>query len=249
MVAFLGFMAGKDGITNLLKKQTDNLTDSRLKTWHSGGAWVYAIYCVSVAWLCNWWLLVPGLLLRVSLFDLGVNKWSSYDFQHIGTTAFWDKQFSKIFGSKGAVKKAIVFFILVIALNLVYFKVHGQPFIGAGATTSGMNLTGGYSGRVMIYAFDYRLPLIKSSKPNTIALLVGYKVTPMLTASVGAGRYRVLNFSKYNEYFNYQIEQVTKYYPAVKIDTYRTFYNGDVFVSLNWCRQAWAAVGIRAYIY
>lgn len=118
-------LASKDADTTLLKNKTDDaLTLKRLTRWHKSGFFLGACltcFCVLVEPEL-WWFMIPACILsRVSLYDIGFNKWASLDIKYIGNTAITDKAFRGIFGVNGAVIKSIVFFALLIVLNIIFY--------------------------------------------------------------------------------------------------------------------------------
>ena len=122
LLAYILISAGRDSDSIRMKSNTvDNLLLIRLKRWHRSGAITYAIVVGMLTWFIGWKIFLAGILIRIIFFDLAVNKWTDYPFDLIGTTAITDQFFAKIFGQHGAVKKALAFFALLIALNILNY--------------------------------------------------------------------------------------------------------------------------------
>jgi len=122
------FSAGHDSSSiRLRQKISDYLTIQRIKRWHRDGLALYILFCLPLFFfgssldhlVINWKMMIAAALIRVSIFDPFLNYWTDYSITFIGTTAWWDRRFSKIFGKNGAVKKSIAFFLLLIALNIL----------------------------------------------------------------------------------------------------------------------------------
>jgi len=118
------FLAGKDATSYLLKTtfSRDSLTLDRIKRWHRDGAILWLLYVIAAAYIAKdqwWFILISSGLIRLSIFDLAFNKWANLDIHHLGSTAAFDKFFSGIFGTKGAIKKSLFFFITLIVFNVV----------------------------------------------------------------------------------------------------------------------------------
>lgn len=120
-------LAGKDADSYLLKaKQDDSFSAGRVKRWHRDGFILYVLYALPLtAWLPVYWWKIPiaAILLRLSLFDLGFNKWSSLPLTYLGGTAWADRQFIRVFGINGAVKKSLAFFALLVGLNILNYFI------------------------------------------------------------------------------------------------------------------------------
>lgn len=122
------FSAGHDS-TSIRLRQTigDNMTIKRIKRWHRDGLALYILFCLPLFFygssleqlVINWKMIVAAALIRVSIFDPFLNYWTDYSITFIGTTAWWDRRFSKIFGKNGALKKSITFFLILIILNFL----------------------------------------------------------------------------------------------------------------------------------
>ena len=136
LLLLIGFLAGKDGSSYLLKNKTDDsLTSGRIKRWHRDGVILMILgtaatfvrfdQWINVTIEPYWWqAIILASILRVSIFDLLFNKYASLNIHYLGGTALSDKVFVKIFGINGAVTKAVflswlipVFFILKAVLH------------------------------------------------------------------------------------------------------------------------------------
>jgi hypothetical protein len=117
------FLAGKDADSYQLKDKKDNdLSAGRVKRWHRDGFILYVLFIIPLAvWdnMDNWKILIAAGLIRLAFFDLAFNHWASLPTTYLGSTAWADKQFVKIFGINGAIKKAATFLLLWIAGNLL----------------------------------------------------------------------------------------------------------------------------------
>lgn len=121
------FLAGKDASSYLLKeKEKDNLTEKRIQRWHRDGVILNILFVLPFIYFKLELFLVPiyAVLIRLSFFDIAFNKWSGLDYRFLGSTAWIDKIFSKIFGKYGAVKKSLVFLIILIVLNFHKWIIH-----------------------------------------------------------------------------------------------------------------------------
>lgn len=119
IIIFTLFLSGKDADSYQLKDKTASgtLTSSRIKRWHRDGFALDAIFTSVLAYAFHdWWILLLSVLVRLSIFDISFNFWSSLNMNYLGSTAWVDKQFVKIFGINGAVKKSLFFLILTLAL-------------------------------------------------------------------------------------------------------------------------------------
>jgi hypothetical protein len=117
------FLAGKDASSYLLKEKDNPITDlerKRIQRWHRDGVALNALIIVPIVYLRPELSLIIlyTILIRLSVFDLAFNKWAGLDYKFLGSTAWADKIFNKIFGDYGAVKKSIFFFIVLIILNV-----------------------------------------------------------------------------------------------------------------------------------
>lgn len=126
------FLAGKDATSFLMKeKATDELLLTRLQHWHRDGVLLYMLFCIPVLFwgstinhLALQYKLIPAvLLIRLSLYDVFFNKWAMLPLKQLGTTAFWDIFFTRIFKKNGAIKKILLFFFLLLVLNF-FFIIH-----------------------------------------------------------------------------------------------------------------------------
>jgi len=115
-------LAGKDATSFLLKeKKDDDFSASRIKRWHRDGVILYALYvlpCCKIDFLETWKIVLAAGLIRLALFDLEFNRSASLDIHYLGSTAWIDRQFVKIFGFNGALKKSGAFLLLLIAGNI-----------------------------------------------------------------------------------------------------------------------------------
>ena len=119
------FLAGKDADSYLLKDRRDNpMSYARVKRWHRDGVVLAVLPLVPfVCWLpfLAWKICLSALLIRLTAFDLPFNHWASLPPYYLGGTAWADRQFVKIFGINGAVKKSLTFGALWIAGNVLNF--------------------------------------------------------------------------------------------------------------------------------
>lgn len=118
------FLAGKDATSYLLKdknRPNDNLNDARIQRWHRDGVALNALVIVPIVYLRPelYWIVLYTVLLRLAVFDLAFNKWAKLNYKFLGSTAWTDKFFSKIFGKYGAVKKSLFFLGILVILNFV----------------------------------------------------------------------------------------------------------------------------------
>lgn len=116
---FTLFLAGKDASSYLLRGMIDpyqGVTKSRLDRWHRDGVAIHGIFTFVLAWATGLWVTIPiqALLVRLSVYDLAFNKWSSLPETYIGNTSKIDRFFRRIFGNNGALEKSIVFLIILI---------------------------------------------------------------------------------------------------------------------------------------
>lgn len=116
------FLAGKDATSYRLKDHNSpasSLQDSRIKRWHRDGAALWVLVTLPVAWFISPWLALYSILLRGALFDPWFNKWAGLRVGYLGGSAWFDRLFKKVFGDYGALKKSIVFLILIGVLNFL----------------------------------------------------------------------------------------------------------------------------------
>lgn len=122
LVAIL-FLAGKDATSYKLKDKNDNdLTKIRIKRWHRDGVVLNILLVLPLIYFdpTNWWrYILYSLLIRLSIYDIAFNYWGGLPYKYLGSTAWWDRQFIKIFGEEGALKKSIFFLSILILLNFV----------------------------------------------------------------------------------------------------------------------------------
>lgn len=115
------FLAGKDATSYLLKDKISNdQTTGRISRWHRDGVALNALIIVPIVYLRPelYWIILYTLLIRLAVFDIAFNKWAGLDYRFLGSTAWTDKIFVKIFGTYGAVKKSIFFLTALILLNI-----------------------------------------------------------------------------------------------------------------------------------
>lgn len=123
LIIFKLFLAGKDATSYLLKEKDyeNELTLVRIKRWHRDGAAIDAMFTSVLAWASGLWVavIIQSLLIRLAVFDIAFNHWAKLDIKHLGSTAWADKIFSKIFGEDGAVKKALFFLVVLIIFTIL----------------------------------------------------------------------------------------------------------------------------------
>jgi len=258
MLVFLLFLAGHDSSSIRLRdKFVDALTLKRIKRWHRDGTIIYGMFCIAISYHVSLFLLIPAILIRLAFFDPALNYWTDFNPGFIGTTAFWDKKFARIFGKNGAIRKAIVFLLLLIVLNILFInKIIAQTFLGMGITSHGICVGGGYmfkEGKLKNYQleFDYRCPLKRSDVPNTSSLLIGRNIEYSkynLNLATGVGYYRVQKFYKYNYLNHFTIEQVTKLKPSFKLELSRHISDGLLYTSFNYCGLNWYSLGFKTIL-
>lgn len=89
-----------------------------LKWWHIDNAIEY-LAVLGIAGFFNYWMIAAGLFIRVALFDVCYNKAADLPPKFIGTTAWFDRIFYRLFKNiGGAITKSILFLILLIAVNI-----------------------------------------------------------------------------------------------------------------------------------
>ena len=116
------FLAGKDASSYLLKDKlrSDNTIDlNRIKRWHRDGVILNLLFILPLLLLVKWYILIYALLIRLAIFDIAFNKWAGLNYNFLGSTSMVDKIFVKIFGKMGAIKKSVVFFLILIAINIL----------------------------------------------------------------------------------------------------------------------------------
>ena len=123
MLVCILFLAGKDATSYKLKDKRDNdLTQIRIKRWHRDGVALNILFVLPFIYfdLPKWYFYILfSFLIRLSVYDLAFNYWGGLNYKFLGSTAWWDQQFIKIFGENGAVKKSIFFAVVLILLNLL----------------------------------------------------------------------------------------------------------------------------------
>lgn len=117
-------LASKDSTSYKLKDFTPEnreLEAKRIDRWHRLGIALNGL--MVFPWIyndpINWWkYIIYALLIRLIAFDPAFNYWGGLNPKFLGSTAFWDKLFVKLFGKYGALKKSIMFLILLISSNI-----------------------------------------------------------------------------------------------------------------------------------
>ena len=116
------FLAGKDATSYLLKDKmsTNSLDTGRISRWHRDGVALNALILMPIVYLRPelYWIILYAVLIRLAIFDIAFNKWAGLDYRFLGSTAWTDKFFAKIFGTYGAVKKSIFFLVALVVLNI-----------------------------------------------------------------------------------------------------------------------------------
>ena len=119
---FIASAAYRDGVGHQIRVQAKMpyLAIKRLiHHWHSAGVVMNIIVALPGLLVCKWWqVVVAMLLIRVIFFDLFRNIGAGINVGEFGTEAQSDTIFTNIFGKNGGVKKAIVFFVILIILNV-----------------------------------------------------------------------------------------------------------------------------------
>lgn len=131
---------------------------------------------------------------------------------------------------------------------LLPFSSFSQTFLGMEATTKGVGWVMGYKAKQAEVTFNYRLPMIKATVPNTSSLLVGYSLNEHISASAGIGYYRVESFADYNELNNYKITKITEWHPSFRIEAGTRLNDGRLFIAANFCKISWASFGFKTYL-
>lgn len=123
LIIFKLFLARKDAMSFLLKEKDyeNEYTLKRIKRWHRDGVFIDLLFTGVLCWASNEWFGVAGqsLLIRLCLFDISFNYFAQINYKHLGSTAWADIFFAKIFGVEGAVKKSIFFAILLVIYTIV----------------------------------------------------------------------------------------------------------------------------------
>lgn len=119
LLIFKLFLAGKDASSYQLKDKSayGELTTTRIKRWHRDGVALDVLGTLPFAYILGpaWWqVILISLLLRLSVFDIAFNKWASLNIHYLGSTAWADRLFVKVFGINGAIKKSLFFAITII---------------------------------------------------------------------------------------------------------------------------------------
>ena len=116
------FLAGHDSTSYLLKSGGTNigpLLFKRIRRWHRDGSIIFFLCCLPLVYFIGWQIIIAAVLIRIIFFDPAFNLWSNLPPEFIGTTAFTDRLFAKIFGNSGALKKSLLFLVLLVLLNIL----------------------------------------------------------------------------------------------------------------------------------
>lgn len=118
------FLAGKDATSYKLMEKDDPLSElkrKRIQRWHRDGVALNALVITPIVYLRPElsWIILYAVLLRLAVSDLAFNYWAGLNIKYLGSTAWADKQFAKIFGKYGAVKKSVFFLALLVLLNFL----------------------------------------------------------------------------------------------------------------------------------
>ena len=116
------FLAGHDSTSYLLKSGGTNigpLLFKRIRRWHRDGSIIFFLCCLPLVYFIGWQIIIAALLIRLSFFDLAFNLWSGLPIEMLGTTADADKFFAWVFGKDGALKKSLLFLVLLVLLNIL----------------------------------------------------------------------------------------------------------------------------------
>lgn len=124
LLIFKLFLAGKDASSYLLKDKVaiGELITKRIKRWHRDGVVIDFLNTVSVAYNFNydWWQIIfVSLIIRLAVYDICFNHWAGLNINFLGSTAWFDRQFIKVFGINGAVKKSLFFLIILVGFCIV----------------------------------------------------------------------------------------------------------------------------------
>jgi len=122
LAIFQLFLAHKDAMSYLLKDKSlsGEATKKIIRRWHADGVGIVAIFTIVLYWATKTWEVVPSVLLaRLTVYDLAFNKWSKLNIHFLGSTAYWDKIFIKMFGINGAVKKSLFFGAVTVIWGLL----------------------------------------------------------------------------------------------------------------------------------
>lgn len=115
------FLAGKDASSYLLKDklQSGELTSKRINRWHRDGVILNTLFILPLILLVGPLIALYALLIRLSVFDIAFNYWSGLNPNFLGSTSRVDQLFAKIFGQQGAIKKSLIFLLILVILNIV----------------------------------------------------------------------------------------------------------------------------------
>jgi hypothetical protein len=118
LILVFTFVCGlHDGHSHLSNRK---LTNDERKRWHRSGYIMYALFFIPLTYFIGWQVLIAGLILRGSVYDIGHNYGARLRAGYIGDGAeFWERLFLRIFGIDGGIKKAFAFMVLLIILNIL----------------------------------------------------------------------------------------------------------------------------------
>jgi hypothetical protein len=126
LLACILFLAGKDATSYKLKdhnRPAGSLQTKRVKRWHRDGVALWVLCTLPVAVLISPWLAVLSGLIRAMCFDPAFNHWAGLSTDFLGGSAMFDRFFVRLFGERGALKKAALFLALVVLMNIFYYKL------------------------------------------------------------------------------------------------------------------------------
>jgi len=125
MIICVLFLAGKDSTSFKLKDKSpddEGLEEKRINRWHRDGVALNILFIIPFLYydIYNWHLyLVYTGLIRLVFFDISFNYWAGLNYKFLGSTAWWDQQFIKIFGKFGALKKSLAFLAILILISIL----------------------------------------------------------------------------------------------------------------------------------
>lgn len=124
LTIFKLFLSGKDASSYLLREKIgayEGLTKDRIDRWHRDGAIIDLMFTGAIAWATTLYITIPilSLLIRLSVYDISFNKYTSLPLTYLGSTSIVDRMFSKIFGINGAVKKSLTFAAIIVIWGLI----------------------------------------------------------------------------------------------------------------------------------
>lgn len=119
---FVASAAYRDGIGHQVRVQAKMpylAIKKLIHHWHSAGVVMNIIVAAPFLYVCKWYeVAIAMLLIRVIFFDLFRNLGAGINVGEFGTEAQSDTIFTRIFGKNGGIKKAVLFFVILIILNL-----------------------------------------------------------------------------------------------------------------------------------